>query len=80
MPKYTPHNLNAPYLLTDWNTGRLVTTAKTLEEAKKKQAKSTKRLDIKVNTQKNPGKILTPGKWIKARAIRVHRGKLEILK
>lgn len=30
--------------------------------------------------QQNPGKILTPGKWIKARAIRVHRGKLEILK
>lgn len=28
----------------------------------------------------NPGRILTPGKWIKARAIRVHRGKLEILK
>lgn len=36
------------------------------------------RKDIEART-KNPGKILTPGKWIKARAIRVHRGKLEIL-
>lgn len=35
---------------------------------------------VKDKKTKNPGKILTPGKWIKARAIRVHRGKLEILK
>lgn len=28
----------------------------------------------------NPGKLIKAGQWVKAKAIRIHNGKLEILK